>query len=101
MESGRARTVPSVVNVPWGGVSENNHFGTHEFLDLCGLLGAEPCICGNLGSGGIREMRDWVEYPTMDGQSPMADLRRENGREAPWKVPFFGVGNENWGCGGE
>jgi alpha-N-arabinofuranosidase len=92
---------PSIVNVHWGGVTENNHFGTHEFLDLCGLLGAEPYICGNLGSGGIREMRDWVEYLTMDGQSPMADMRRENGRELPWKVPFFGVGNENWGCGGD
>jgi alpha-N-arabinofuranosidase len=92
---------PSIVNVHWGGVTENNHFGTHEFLDLCALLGAEPYVCGNLGSGTVREMRDWVEYLTMDGQSPMADLRRQNGQEAPWKVPFFGVGNENWGCGGD
>lgn len=92
---------PSIVNVHWGGVTENNHFGTHEFLDLCEQLGAAPYICGNLGSGEVREMRDWVEYLTMDGRSPMADLRRANGREAPWSVPFFGVGNENWGCGGD
>lgn len=92
---------PSIVNVHWGGVTENNHFGTHEFFELCDLLGAEPYVCGNLGSGTVREMRDWVEYMTMDGKSPMADLRRANGRESPWALPFFGVGNENWGCGGE
>lgn len=92
---------PSIVNVHWGGVTENNHFGTHEFFDLCDLLGAEPYVCGNLGSGTVREMRDWVEYATMDGKSPMSDLRRQNGRETPWALPYFGVGNENWGCGGE
>ena len=92
---------PSIVNVHWGGVTENNHFGTHEFMDLCAMLGAEPYICGNLGSGEVREMRDWVEYLTLDGRSPRADLRRENGRGEPWKVTFFGVGNENWGCGGD
>ena len=91
---------PSIVNVHWGGVTENNHFGTHEFMDLCELLGADPYICGNLGSGTVREMRDWVEYITFGGKSPMADLRRQNGRDEPWKLPYFGVGNENWGCGG-
>jgi len=90
----------TIVNVHWGGVTENNHFGTHEFLDLCEQLGASPYVCGNLGSGTVREMRDWVEYMTADGVSPMSDLRRANGREKPWKVPFIGVGNENWGCGG-
>lgn len=91
---------PSMINTHWGGVTENNHFGTHEFLDLCELLGAEPYICGNVGSGTVREMQEWVEYITFDGKSPMADLRRRNGREEPWKLPYFGVGNENWGCGG-
>jgi alpha-N-arabinofuranosidase len=91
---------PCMVNTHWGGVTENNHFGTHEFMDLCEQLGCEPYICGNLGSGTVREMQQWVEYLTMDGQSPMADLRRKNGRDAPWKVRFWGVGNENWGCGG-
>ncbi|GIQ67909.1 alpha-N-arabinofuranosidase [Xylanibacillus composti] len=89
-----------MVNTHWGGVVENNHFGTHEFFDLCELLGAEPYICGNLGSGTVQEMSEWVEYMTFDGESPMANWRRENGREKPWKLKYFGVGNENWGCGG-
>ncbi len=91
---------PSMVNVHWGGTTENNHVGTHEFLDLCELIGTEPYIAGNVGSGTVREMAEWLEYLTMTGQSPMADLRRKNGREKPWSVKFWGVGNENWGCGG-
>ena len=89
-----------MINTHWGGVTENNHFGTHEFMDLCEQLGCEPYICGNVGSGTVREMQQWVEYITSDGVSPMADLRRKNGREQPWKLTYFGVGNENWGCGG-
>jgi alpha-N-arabinofuranosidase len=91
---------PSMVNTHWGGVTENNHFGTHEFLGLCEQLDCEPYICGNVGSGTVREMQQWVEYITFDGQSPMADLRRANGHEEPWVIRFWGVGNENWGCGG-
>ena len=89
-----------IVNVHWGGGIENNHFGTHEFMDLCEQIGCEPYICGNVGSGTVREMRDWVEYITDDGQSPMAQLRRKNGRDKAWGIRMFGVGNENWGCGG-
>ncbi|WP_438495933.1 alpha-N-arabinofuranosidase [Paenibacillus sp. IHBB 3054] len=89
-----------MVNTHWGGVVENNHFGTHEFFRLCELLECEPYICGNVGSGTVQEMSEWVEYMTFDGESPMADWRRENGREQPWKLKYFGVGNENWGCGG-
>ncbi len=91
---------PTMVNTHWGKVTENNHFGTHEFLDLCEQLGAEPYICGNVGSGTVREMQEWVEYITFDGKSPMADLRRKHGKAAPWKLRYFGIGNENWGCGG-
>jgi len=91
---------PTMVNTHWGMVTENNHFGTHEFLDLCEQLGCEPYICGNVGSGTVREMQDWVEYLTFGGQSPLADLRRANGREEPWKIKYWGVGNESWGCGG-
>ncbi len=91
---------PTMINTHWGRVTENNHFGTHEFLDLCEQLECEPYICGNVGSGTVREMQEWVEYITFEGQSPMADLRRKNGRKEPWKLRFFGVGNENWGCGG-
>jgi alpha-N-arabinofuranosidase len=91
---------PTMINTHWGGVTENNHFGTHEFLDLCKQLGCEPYICGNVGSGTVGEMQEWVEYITFDGVSPMADLRRKNGKAEPWKLRFFGIGNENWGCGG-
>jgi len=89
-----------MVNTHWGGVTENNHFGTHEFMQLCELLDAEPYISGNVGSGTIREMQEWVDYITFAGEAPMADWRKENGREEPWHLKYFGVGNENWGCGG-
>ena len=89
-----------IINVHWGGQSENNHFGTHEFMDLCEQIGCEAFICGNVGSGTVREMRDWVEYLTCDGESPMAQLRRKNGRDKAWEITMFGIGNENWGCGG-
>jgi len=89
-----------MVNTHWGGVVEDNRFGTHEFLNLCEALETEPYICGNMGSGTVEEMSKWVEYITFDGESPMSKLRKENGREKPWKVSLWGVGNENWGCGG-
>jgi len=89
-----------MVNIHWGGVVENNHFGTHEFMDLCEQLGCEPYICGNVGSGTVQEMAQWVEYLTFDSGGLMAELRRSNGRDKPWKLHFWGVGNENWGCGG-
>jgi alpha-N-arabinofuranosidase len=91
---------PKLVNTHWGGVTEDNSFGTHEFLDLCELLGTEPYICGNVGSGTVQELSQWVEYCNFDGISPMADLRKKNGRADPWNVKFWGIGNENWGCGG-
>lgn len=91
---------PTVVNTHWGNVVEDNSFGTHEFMDLVEQLGTEPYICGNVGSGTVREMADWVEYLTRSGDAPMSNLRRENGREEPWKVKYWGIGNESWGCGG-
>lgn len=97
---GSYETRKRMINTHWGGVIENNHFGTHEFLRLCELIGAEPYICGNVGSGTVQEMQEWVEYMTFDGESPMANQRKANGREEPWKLTYFGVGNENWGCGG-
>lgn len=89
-----------MINTHWGGLVEDNSFGTHEFMELCEQIGSEPYINGNMGSGTVREMSEWVEYMTFDGVSPMADLRVENGQKDPWKVRYFGVGNENWGCGG-
>ncbi len=91
---------PRTINTHWGGVVEENTFGTHEFLDLCEQLGCEPYICGNLGSGTPEEMKDWVEYITSDANTALANLRRANGREKPWKLPYLGLGNESWGCGG-
>ncbi len=91
---------PKMINTHWGGVVEDNSFGTHEFLDLCEQLGTEPFISANVGSGTVDEMSKWIEYVTFDGESPMANLRRENGRDEPWKVKFWGIGNETWGCGG-
>ena len=91
---------PAMINTHWGRVKETNAFGTHEFLDLCEQLGCEAYIAGNVGSGTVEEMQDWVEYMTFNGDSEMANLRRANGRDKPWQVKFFGVGNENWGCGG-
>lgn len=89
-----------MVNTHWGGVVEDNSFGTHEFMELCRQIGCKTYVNGNLGSGTVQEMSEWVEYMTFDGVSPMADLRKQNGHEEPWTVDYFGVGNENWGCGG-
>jgi alpha-N-arabinofuranosidase len=91
---------PAMINTHWGGVVENNHFGTHEFMDLVEQLGADAYISGNVGSGTVQEMMEWVEYLTSPASSPLANLRRQNGRDKPWRVPYFAVGNENWGCGG-
>lgn len=91
---------PKMQNNNWGGTIEDNSFGTHEFLNLCEMLGCEPYISGNVGSGTVEELAKWVEYMTSDGDTPMAKLRRKNGRDKAWKVKFLGVGNESWGCGG-
>ncbi|MCE1199484.1 MAG: alpha-N-arabinofuranosidase [Marinilabiliales bacterium] len=91
---------PSIINVHWGGVTEDNSFGTHEFLDFCEVIGAEPYINLNVGSGTVREASEWVEYVTSSNKSPMTELRKKNGREDPWNVKYWAVGNETWGCGG-
>lgn len=91
---------PKMQNNNWGGTIEDNSFGTHEFLNLCEKLGCEPYISGNVGSGTVEELAKWVEYMTSDGDTPMAKLRRQNGRDKAWRVKFLGVGNESWGCGG-
>ncbi len=91
---------PKMVNVWWGGVTEDNSFGTHDFLNMCELLGTEPYLAANVGSGTVQDVADWVEYVNFNGESPMSKLRRENGRDKPWNVKLWGVGNEAWGCGG-
>ena len=97
---GPKETRKKMINTNWGGVVEDNSFGTHEFMDLCEELGCEPYIGANVGSGTVQEMAEWVEYMTFDGVSPLTELRKKNGREKPWKLKYFGIGNENWGCGG-
>ena len=91
---------PKLVNNNWGSTVEDNSFGTHEFLNLCEMLGTEPYISGNVGSGTVEELAKWVEYMTAENGS-MAELRAKNGREKPWKVKYLGIGNETWGCGGD
>ncbi len=91
---------PVMVNQWWGGVTEDNSFGTHDFLNLCEAIGANPYLAANVGSGEVREMTDWVQYVNHKGVSPMSNLRKKNGRENPWNVKYWGVGNEMWGCGG-
>ena len=91
---------PAMVNTWWGGVTEDNSFGTHDFLNMCERLGAEPYLAGNVGSGTVLELSQWLQYVNFDGKSPMSDWRRENGRDKPWNVKYWGVGNEVWGCGG-
>ena len=91
---------PAMINTHWGAVVEDNSFGTHEFMDLVEQLGTDAYITGNVGSGTPQEMMEWVEYLTSGAVSPMANLRRQNGRDKPWHVPYFGVANEPWGCGG-
>ena len=89
-----------MINTHWGGLVEDNSFGTHEFFDLCEQVGCEPYVCGNVGSGTPQEMMEWVEYMTSPSHSTLANLRRQHGRDEPWKLKYFGVGNESWACGG-
>ncbi|MBD3351100.1 MAG: alpha-N-arabinofuranosidase [Candidatus Lokiarchaeota archaeon] len=90
---------PTTVNIHWDS-TESNEFGTHEFLQFCELVGAKPYICSNVGSGTPKEMRDWLEYLNFTGESTLSNLRAKNGHPEPFNVYYFGIGNENWGCGG-
>ncbi len=97
---GDKKSRKKMINTHWGGVVEDNSFGTHEYFELCRQLGCDTYVNGNVGSGSVREMSEWVEYMTFDGVSPMAELREKNGHKEPWNLKYFGVGNESWGCGG-
>lgn len=97
---GPPKSRPRSLNVSWGNVIEDNSFGTHEFMGLCRLIGAEPYLAGNVGSAAPREMRDWVEYCNQPSGTTLSDLRVSNGAKEPFKVKYWGVGNESWGCGG-
>ncbi|GAB4311465.1 MAG: alpha-L-arabinofuranosidase AbfB [Promethearchaeota archaeon] len=90
---------PTRTNLNWGGV-ETNQFGTHEFMALCEMLGAEPYVCGNMGSGTVSEMRHWLEYLNCEEDTTLTRLRAANGHPEAFGVVYWGIGNENWGCGG-
>lgn len=90
-----------ISNTSWGNVREDNSFGTHEFLDFCELIGAEPYLAVNMGAGTVQEAVDWVQYVNhANGSSYLTDMRMQNGRSKPWNVKYWGVGNESWDCGG-
>jgi alpha-N-arabinofuranosidase len=91
---------PRRINIHWGEVIETNQVGTQEFVQFCRLVGAEPYLCGNVGSGTVRELRDWVEYCNFNGDSTLAQQRAADGSPQPLDITYWGVGNENWGCGG-
>jgi alpha-L-arabinofuranosidase len=91
---------PKTVNLHWGDCVETNEFGTHEFMDLCQVIGAKPYLAGNLGSGSPTELRKWIEYCNYPSGTSLSDQRIENGAPKPFGVEYWGVGNENWGCGG-
>jgi alpha-N-arabinofuranosidase len=91
---------PVRLNRWWGGVPESNRVGTHEFMDLVEQLGAEAYVAGNMGSMTPHAMSQWLEYMTASRRSTLTDERRRNGRDKPWKLKYFGIGNEAWGCGG-
>src|SRR5215471_803430 len=95
----RARR-PVTLNTNWGGVPETNEFGTHEFLDFAELIGADAYINANLGTGSPREMAEWLQYMTSDKPTSLTAERARNGHPKPWKIAYFAVGNEAWGCGG-
>lgn len=97
---GSPDTRPRRVNLWWGGAVDKNGFGTHEFMELCKLLGARPHLAGNVGSGSPAELRDWVEYCNYPFGSSLADERLTNGAPGPFGVRYWGIGNESWGCGG-
>lgn len=95
----RARR-PKRINTIWGYVTETNAFGTHEFMDFAELIGADAYVAGNMGSMDAHAMGQWLEYMTSDADSTLVAERKRNGRDKPWQVKYFGVGNETWGCGG-
>lgn len=92
---------PVTINYSWGGVEQHNQFGTAEYFNFAELIGAKTYLSVNLGSGTPAEARDWVEYVSSPLHSTVADERRANGRDKPWKLDYVGLGNEMWGCGGD
>ena len=90
----------ATLNPNWGGVIEPNTFGTHEFMDFLDQIDSEAFLSVNVGSGTSQEAAEWLEYLTTDKSTDLATERAVNGHPAPYKIPFLGIGNESWDCGG-
>ncbi|MFT3997352.1 MAG: alpha-L-arabinofuranosidase C-terminal domain-containing protein, partial [Asticcacaulis sp.] len=90
----------ATINSNWARQPEPNTFGTHEFMDFVTQIGAEPYISVNMGSGSVAEAQGWLQYMTAPAATGPGAERAKNGQEKPWTVPYVGVGNETWGCGG-
>jgi alpha-N-arabinofuranosidase len=88
------------LNPNWGGVTEPNTFGTHEFMDFLEQIGSQAYLSINVGSGTPQEAAEWLEYMTTAKPTALAEERVANGRPDAWEVPFLGIGNESWDCGG-
>jgi alpha-N-arabinofuranosidase len=97
---GPAEKRPKRVNIHWGRYTEDNSFGTHEFMEFCRLIGSEPYLAANVGTGSPQEFREWIEYCNFPKGSTLSDERIANGSPEPFRVRYWGVGNELWGCGG-
>jgi alpha-N-arabinofuranosidase len=97
---GPAAQRPRGLNAAWDKSPETNAFGTHEYMDFLDQIGAKAFVSINVGSGSVREADDWMRYMTAPADSQPGQARAANGHAAPWAVPFIGVGNESWGCGG-
>ena len=95
---GTSRAV--TLNPNWGGVSEPNTFGTHEFMDFISQIGSEAYLSANVGSGTPQEASEWLEYLTTNQPTTLSKERAANGHAAPYKVAYLGIGNESWDCGG-
>jgi alpha-L-arabinofuranosidase len=89
-----------ILNPSWGGVTESNAFGSHEFMDFMGQIGSEAYLSVNVGSGTPQEASEWLEYLTTGQPTTLGKERVANGHPAPFKVAFLGIGNESWDCGG-
>jgi alpha-N-arabinofuranosidase len=97
---GIGKSRPATLNPNGGGVIEPNTFGTHEFLDFIAQIGSEAYLSVNVGSGTPQEAAEWLEYLTTDQPTALATERAANGHPAPYKIPYLGLGNESWDCGG-
>jgi alpha-N-arabinofuranosidase len=88
---------PVVDNGHYKNNPESHQFGTDEFLNWCEQTGMAPYINVNLGSAPLEEALRWLEYCHGAPETPQGARRAQNGRKEPYRVPYWGIGNETWG----